>query len=107
MIPWPGGPNWSVLKGSRVGGALLPRDVALIFKEMAALSGMPLKAVDQISGHSTRVGAAQDMAADRIELAAIMQSGGWKSPAMVARYTARQDARRSGAAKLAKKQKRT
>ena len=97
----------SVLKGSRVGGALQPRDVALIYKEMAARAGLPLATVDQISGHSTRVGAAQDMAADRIEMAAIMQAGGWKTPAMVARYTAGQEARRSGAAKLAKKQKRT
>ncbi len=43
---------------------------------------------------------------EKIELAAIMQSGGWKSPEMVSRYTARQDARHSGAAKLAVMQNR-
>jgi hypothetical protein len=40
-------------------------------------------------------------ASERIELAAVMQAGGWKSPGMVSRYTARQGARRSGAANLA------
>jgi hypothetical protein len=30
-----------------------------------------------------------------------MQTGGWRTATMVARYTARLDARRSGAAKLA------
>ena len=97
----------SVLKGSRVGGPLLPRDVSLIYKQMAARAGLPLATVDQISGHSTRVGAAQDMAASgKIEMAAIMQAGGWKSPAMVARYTAQQAVRRSGTATLATSQKR-
>jgi hypothetical protein len=36
-----------------------------------------------------------------IELPAIMQAGGWRTAEMVSRYTARLDARRSGAAKLA------
>jgi len=43
---------------------------------------------------------------EKIELAAIMQSGGWKSSEMVSRYTVRQDARRSGAAQLAVMQNR-
>jgi hypothetical protein len=41
------------------------------------------------------------MAAERIELAAVMRAGDWKSAEIVSRYTARQDARRRGAAKLA------
>ncbi|MBE7158238.1 MAG: integrase, partial [Rhodospirillales bacterium] len=65
-------------------------------------AGLAPQQVARISGHSTRVGAAQDMAAsERIELAAMMQAGGWKLPEMVGRYTARQTARRSAAAKLA------
>jgi hypothetical protein len=36
-----------------------------------------------------------------VELPAVMQAGGWKTATMVARYTAKLDARRSGAAKLA------
>jgi len=97
----------SVRKGGRVGDALDPGDVARLFKAMARAAGLTPEQVAGISGHSSRVGAAQDMAAsDRIEMPAIMQAGGWKSPQMVARYTQRQAARRSGAAKLAELQNR-
>ncbi len=97
----------TVRKGGRVGDALDPGDVARLFKAMAKGAGLSAEQVARISGHSTRVGAAQDMAAsDRIEMPAIMQAGGWKSPQMVARYTQRQVARRSGAAKLAELQNR-
>ncbi len=97
----------SVRKGGRVGDALDPGDVARLFKAMVRAAGLTPEQVARISGHSSRVGAAQDMAAsDRIEMPAIMQAGGWKSPQMVARYTQRQAARRSGAAKLAELQNR-
>ncbi len=97
----------SVRKGGRVGDALDPGDVARLFKAMVRTAGLTPEQVTRISGHSSRVGAAQDMAAsDRIEMPAIMQAGGWKSPQMVARYTQRQAARRSGAAKLAELQNR-
>jgi hypothetical protein len=36
---------------------------------------MPARFVDQVSGHSTRVGAAQDLAELHIDLAAITQAG--------------------------------
>ena len=98
----------TVFRSGRVGGALLPRDITRVYKEMATAAGLPLETIEAISSHSTRVGASQDMAAsDRIEMPAIMQAGGWKSPEMVARYTARQHARRSGSAKLAELQNRT
>lgn len=97
----------SVRKGGRVGDPLDPGDVARLFKAMVRAAGLTPEQVAGISGHSSRVGAAQDMAAsDRIEMPAIMQAGGWKSPQMVARYTQRQAARRSGAAKLAELQNR-
>jgi integrase len=88
----------AVGKAGRVGDALTPGDVARVFKQMADGAGI---AAAGISGHSSRVGAAQDMAQAGIELPPIMQAGGWKTAEMVARYTARLDARRSGAAKLA------
>jgi len=98
----------SVRKGDRVGEALDAGDVARVFKAMVRAAGLTAEQASGISGHSSRVGAAQDMAAsDRIELPAIMQAGGWTSPGMVARYTQRQAARRSGAAKLAELQNRT
>lgn len=98
----------AVLKGNRLGEALHPAEVSRVFKGMARAAGFSGDEVSRISAHSSRVGAAQDMAAsDRIEMPAIMQAGGWKSPQMVARYTRRQAARRSGAAKLAELQNRT
>ena len=54
------------------------------------------------SGHSARVGAAQDMVASRLSLAGVMQAGGWKSPGMVARYTEEIAASQGSAADLAK-----
>jgi len=63
----------AVLKGKLMGAALSPYDVTRIYKEMATAAGLPLDTVERISAHSTRVGAAQDMAAsDRIEMPAIM-----------------------------------
>lgn len=63
--------------------------------------------VDGLSGHSARVGAAQDQAAAGCELPEIMQAGRWKSPTMPARYIEQQTAQKSASAKLAKKQGRT
>lgn len=98
----------TVLKGGRLGGPLDAGTVARVFKELARAAGVPEATVARISAHSSRVGATQDMAAsDRISTTAIMQAGGWKSPQMVARYTKRQAARRSGAARLAEMQNRT
>ncbi len=97
-----------VLKSGRVGGVLDAGTVARVFKELARAAGLPKEEVARISAHSSRVGAAQDMAAsDRISTVAIMQAGGWKTPRMVARYTQRQEARRGGAARLAEMQHRT
>ena len=41
-----------------------------------------------------------------LALPAVMQSGGWRSPEMVGRYTGRLEALRGGAAQLADLQKR-
>ena len=94
----------SVGKGGRLGGALPPGQVPRVFKAMARAAGLPETAVAGLSGHSTRVGATQDMIAAGIELPAILQAGRWKSTAMVNRYGARLLARKSGAARLARLQ---
>ena len=65
---------------------------------------LPETVVAGLSGHSTRVGATQDMVAAGIELPAILHAGRWKSTAMVNRYGERLLARRSGAAQLARMQ---
>ena len=96
----------AVGKGGASGRPLDPGDVARVFKQMARAAGIDPAVVAGISGHSSRVGAAQDMVRHGIELPAVMQAGGWKTAEMVSRYTARLDARRSGAAKLAMMQNR-
>ncbi len=88
------------------GGPLSAGDVAVLFKGMAEAAHIQPAEVARISGHSSRVGAAQDMVRHGVELPAIMQSGRWKTAEMVSRYTRRLDARRGGAAKLARAQDR-
>jgi hypothetical protein len=45
-----------------IGDALYPGSVAPIFKRVAQWIAMPARFVAEVSGHSTRVGAAQDLA---------------------------------------------
>ena len=97
----------SVAKGGRIGEGLDPSHVARIFKAMARQAGLPDTVVGGLSGHSARVGAAQDMVAAGIELPAILHAGRWKSTAMVNRYGEHLLARRRGAAQLARMQGRT
>jgi len=82
-----------------IGGALNSGSVALIFKRVAQWIGMPARYVAGISGYSTRVGAAQDLAEFDIDLAVITQAGGWKSPRMPLQYAEKINATRSGMAK--------
>ena len=96
----------SVRKDGTLGGALHPGQVPRIYKAMARRAGVPSEVVERLSGHSPRVGAAQDMIASGIELPAIMQAGRWRSVRMVQRYGERLLARRNGAAQLARLQKR-
>ena len=96
----------SVGKGGRIGERLHPGQVPRILKAMAREAGLPETMVEGLSGHSARVGAAQDMIAAGIELPAILQAGRWKSTAMVNRYGERLLAKRSGAAQLARLQRR-
>jgi integrase len=85
----------------QIGGPLNPGSIAPIFKRVAQWIGMPARYVDQVSGHSTRVGATQDLAALDIDLAAITQAGGWKSTRMPLQYAEKINASRSGMARAA------
>jgi len=96
----------SVTKGGAVGQRLHPSHVPRIFKAMARTAGLPRDVVDGLSGHSARIGAAQDMIAAGIEMPAILQAGRWRSAAMVCRYGERLLPNRSGAAQLARLQRR-
>jgi integrase len=92
-------------KGGRPGRAALGgAEVARVFREVAAAAGLKLPRLP--SGHSTRVGATQDMFAAGFELLEVMQAGSWKTPAMPARYGERLRAQRGAARKLATLQNR-
>jgi len=97
----------SVNVHGQVRGPLPVDEVARIFKKMAEDAGYSADVVKNISGHSTRVGMAQDMAAAGIDIASIMNAGGWRTPNMLARYIERLSARQSAAARLAAFQNRT
>ena len=90
-----------MLKGGRVGDALDSGDVARIFKAMAQAAHLTPDEIARISGHSTRVGAAQDLVRYGVDLVGAMQAGRWKTSAMVARYSARLLAKRGGMAQIA------
>ena len=94
------------LSRGKLGEALDPSQIPRIYKAMARRAGLEAEAVDRLSGHSTRVGAAQDMIACGIELPAILQAGRWKNTSMVNRYGERLLAQRSAAAQLARMQSR-
>lgn len=56
-----------------------------------------------ISGHSCRVGAAQDLLAEGFSLAEIMEAGRWTTERMPARYTENQAAARGGMAQFCRR----
>lgn len=57
---------------------------------------------EHISAHSTRIGAAHDLAASGIDLTSIMHSGGWNDPKMPRYYTRELAAQESGMARMMK-----
>jgi integrase len=98
------GPVFRRLIGkAQIGGPLNPGSIAPIFNRVAQWLGMPERFVARVSGHSTRVGATQDLAALDIDLAAITQAGGWKSIRMPLQYAEKINAARSGMARAAEK----
>lgn len=79
--------------------ALSDRDVARIFKARALAAGLDAALV---SGHSTRVGATQDLMANNYSSAEIMRQGRWKSERMIARYSESLAAGRGAMARMSK-----
>jgi integrase len=70
----------------RIGARLSPAAVGNIFKGVAKFIKMAPEDIREISGHSIRVGATQDLLAMNIDLASVMQAGRWKSHRMPMRY---------------------
>jgi integrase/recombinase XerD len=71
--------------------SLDPSSVNRILKAMALDAALSQDEITQLSGHSMRVGAAQDMSSSGLGLLPIMQAGGWKCVNVVARYTEHSD----------------
>jgi site-specific recombinase XerD len=65
---------------------LHPYKVNRIIKGTANAARLDPLIVQNLSGHSMRVGAAQDLMAGGIGLLTIMQAGGWKSLNVIGRY---------------------
>jgi integrase len=83
--------------------ALRAREVARIFRRRALAAGIP--DAPRISGHSTRVGSANDLMNDGATVGAIQHAGGWTTDRMVIRYTAKSGAGRGAMAQLRRKER--
>lgn len=70
--------------------ALKPREVARIFRRRAEAAG--LDHAGSISGHSARIGSANDLINEGMTTAQIQNAGNWKSAEMVNAYTRRSQA---------------
>jgi integrase len=88
----------------RIGPRLQVDAIAQTFKRVAEFVGMTEDEMRQVSGHSIRVGATQDMLALNIDLASVMQAGRWKTTVMPMRYGEAIQAGRGGMARMAKAQ---
>ncbi len=91
-------------RGRGVGNRLQVDSIAQTFKRVAEFVGMRAEETQEVSGHSIRVGAIQDMLALNIDLASVMQAGRWKTTAMPMRYGENVQAGIGGMARTAKAQ---
>ena len=88
----------------RVGGRLSANAIGEIFKRVATFVGFSSEDTQSVSGHSIRVGAAQDLLALNIDLGSVMQAGRWKSTHMPMRYAEHVLAARGGIGRAAQLQ---
>lgn len=82
-IPWLFCP---VYQGKPVHRDLSTTTVKRLVKQAAKQAGLDPEEINGFSGHSMRVGAAQDLLQRGFDTAAIMRAGGWKSVNVLARY---------------------
>lgn len=83
-------------KGGAVGGPLGVRSIRRIITCRAAAAGVD----GRVSGHSLRIGTAQELAAAGAGIVDLQDAGGWKSPRMPAHYARHQHAARGAVARL-------
>ena len=74
---------------------LTKREVGTVFRRACAAAGVPLEQT-WLSGHSARVGAAQDMAAAGLSTAEMQIAGRWASERMPVHYAAQVKAAQTG-----------
>ena len=75
-----------IYRGTAVNRDLSTTTVKRLVKSAAKAAGLETKDIDAFSGHSLRVGAAQDLLCAGYDAAAIMRAGGWKSVNILGRY---------------------
>ena len=75
-----------IYQGKVIDRCLETTAVRRVIKEAARRCGLRADQVASFSGHSMRVGAAQDLLKRGFDTAAIMRAGGWKSVNVLARY---------------------
>jgi integrase len=82
-IPWLFCPNY---QGKAINQDLSTTTVKRPIKSAARRGGLVDEEVDVFSGHSLRVGAAQDLLKRGFDTAAIVRAGGWKSINVLSRF---------------------
>jgi integrase/recombinase XerD len=75
-----------IYHGKAIERSLSTTSVKSLIKNSAKNAGLEPEEINDFSGHSLRVGAAQDLLCAGYDGAAIMRAGGWKSADMLARY---------------------
>jgi site-specific recombinase XerD len=78
-----------VRANDEVTDSLCESRVSRIYKSLAEKAGINVEVIQQISGHSMRVGAAQDQLVEGASLPRIMVKGGWSKSDTVMRYVER------------------
>ena len=77
----------AVKHGRCLDRAICDRQVNEIIKRgLVRVKRHPRPRALEVSGHSLRVGAAQDLLIKGNDMAAIMRAGGWSEPSTVSRY---------------------
>jgi integrase len=99
------GPIFLRVHGSAgVGEVLTAQNVSAVLRKVGQWIGLSREEWERISGHSCRVGAAQDLLALNIDLSSVMQAGRWKDTRMPMRYGEKVLAGRGAMARAAKAQ---
>lgn len=76
----------AIYQGEALNRPINPTLVKKVIAAAARRAGLDASLADGFSGHSMRVGAAQDLLRKGHDTAAIMRAGGWKSVNILARY---------------------